>query len=532
MDWIVLVDGRECIRFGVFLERAAFRHQSSAYDLYHDRLGTVYIRNVWPREVWLAREPNYEIVSHRVRVSIGRLFWLTAHSQADRLNTLTIRNMDLSLILQGIAVFFLLLCSAYFSSSETAMMKLNPYRLKHMVLEGHRGARKANRMLRKTDRLLSVILIGNNLVNICAAVIAANICTTLFGTLGDVISVILLTLIVLIFAEIAPKTIAARRPETIAFPSTYLLDPLQRLLAPVVSFVNYLARMLVDLFVKKVKPEPSSLSLDELRTVVQRDSDIDLKRQAMLLGILDLGKATVNNIMIPYQKVKGVDLAKSKEEIVRDIVTAQHTRLPVYHEELNGVIGVFHMKRSGELFEAGEFDQKQFESELEGPTFVPSGTALSSQLINFQQNKQRISHVVDEYGTILGIVTLEDILEEVVGEFTTDINATVTDVYPQNDGTYVINGRALLREINMSLNWDLPITGPRTMNGLILECLEAIPDGPTCVKIETEEAQFIMETILVRENVIRSLRVMHKKIDRESSEEDEETTDTEQETKA
>ncbi|MXZ44450.1 MAG: DUF21 domain-containing protein [Gammaproteobacteria bacterium] len=443
--------------------------------------------------------------------------------------------MDLTLLLQVIAVVCLLLCSAYFSSSETAMMKLNPYRLKHMVLEGHRGARKANRMLRKTDRLLSVILIGNNLVNICAAVISANICKKLFGFLGaaaaDTISIIALTIIVLIFAEIAPKTIAARRPETIAFPSTYVLDPLQRLLAPVVSLVNYLARLIVDLFVKKVKPEPSSLSLDELRTVVQRDSDIDLKRQAMLLGILDLGKATVNNIMIPYQKVKGVDLAKSKEAIVRDIVTAQHTRLPVYHEELNGVIGVFHMKRSGELFEAGEFDQEQFESELEHPTFVPSGTPLSTQLINFQQNKQRIAHVVDEYGTILGIVTLEDILEEVVGEFTTDINATVTDVYPQNDGTHVINGRALLREINVSLNWDLPLTGPRTMNGLILEHLEAIPDGPTCVKIETEEGQFIMETILVRENVIRSVRVAYEKIVRAPDEEDEETLDTEQEEK-
>ncbi|MXW07123.1 MAG: hypothetical protein F4Z87_03175, partial [Gammaproteobacteria bacterium] len=159
-------------------------------------------------------------------------------------------------------------------------------------------------------------------------------------------------------------------------------------------------------------------------------------------------------------------------------------------------------------------------------------TPLSTQLINFQQNKQRIAHVVDEYGTILGIVTLEDILEEVVGEFTTDINATVTDVYPQNDGTFVINGRALLREINISLNWDLPITGPRTMNGLILECLEAIPDGPTCVKIETEEAQFIMETILVRENVIRSVRVMHKTVDREMSEDEEQTKDSEQETKA
>lgn len=409
------------------------------------------------------------------------------------------------------------------------MMKLNPYRLKHMVLQGHRGARKANRMLRKTDRLLSVILIGNNLVNICAAVIAANICSKLFGDFGDLISVILLTLIVLIFAEIAPKTIAARRPETIAFPSTYLLDPLQRLLAPVVSFVNFLARLLVDIFVQKVKAEPSSLSLDELRSVVQRDSDIDLKRQAMLLGILDLGKATVNNIMIPYQKVTGIDLAKPEESIVRDIVTAQHTRLPVYHEELNGVIGVFHMKRSGQLFEAGNFDQKKFEDELEPPTFVPSGTPLSTQLINFQQNKQRIAHVVDEYGAILGIVTLEDILEEVVGEFTTDINANVTDVYPQTDGSYVVNGRALLRELNVNLDWDLPTTGPRTMNGLVLEYLEAIPDGPACVKIETEEAQYVMETILVRENVIKSLRVLYEKIVRQSSEDDEEASNVQQE---
>lgn len=424
---------------------------------------------------------------------------------------------------------FLLLCSAYFSSSETAMMKLNPYRLKHMVLEGHRGARKANRMLRKTDRLLSVILIGNNLVNICAAVIAANICTTLFGGLGDLISVVLLTLIVLIFAEIAPKTIAARRPETIAFPSTYLLDPLQRILAPVVSFVNFLARLLVNPFVQKVKAEPSSLSLDELRTVVQRDSDIDLKRQAMLLGILDLGKATVNNIMIPYQNVTGIDLAKSNDAIVRDIVTAQHTRLPVYHEELNGVVGVFHMKRSGQLFEAGKFDQTSFERELDPPTFVPSGTPLSTQLINFQQNKQRIAHVVDEYGAVLGIVTLEDILEEVVGEFTTDINANVTDVYPQTDGSYVVNGRALIREMNVNLGWDLPITGPRTMNGLLLEILEAIPDGQACVKIRTEHAQYIVETIKVRENVIRSLRVRREKVVAKVSDDDEESLDFEEE---
>ncbi len=424
---------------------------------------------------------------------------------------------------------FLLLCSAYFSSSETAMMKLNPYRLKHMVLEGHRGARKANRMLRKTDRLLSVILIGNNLVNICAAVIAANICTTLFGGLGDLISVVLLTLIVLIFAEIAPKTIAARRPETIAFPSTYLLDPLQRILAPVVSFVNFLARLLVNPFVQKVKAEPSSLSLDELRTVVQRDSDIDLKRQAMLLGILDLGKATVNNIMIPYQNVTGIDLAKSNDAIVRDIVTAQHTRLPVYHEELNGVVGVFHMKRSGQLFEAGKFDQASFERELDPPTFVPSGTPLSTQLINFQQNKQRIAHVVDEYGAVLGIVTLEDILEEVVGEFTTDINANVTDVYPQTDGSYVVNGRALIREMNVNLGWDLPITGPRTMNGLLLEILEAIPDGQACVKIRTEHAQYIVETIKVRENVIRSLRVRREKVVTKVSDDDEESLDFEEE---
>lgn len=409
------------------------------------------------------------------------------------------------------------------------MMKLNPYRLKHMVLQGHRGARKANRMLRKTDRLLSVILIGNNLVNICAAVIAANICTTLFGGLGDIISIFLLTLIVLIFAEVAPKTIAARRPETIAFPSTYILDPLQRILAPVVSFVNFLARLLVNPFVQKVKPEPSSLSLDELRTVVQRDSDIDLKRQAMLLGILDLGKATVNNIMVPYQNVTGIDLAKPTDAIIRDIVTAQHTRLPVYHEELNGVVGIFHMKRSGQLFETGKFDQEIFERELDPPIFVPSGTPLSTQLINFQQNKQRIAHVVDEYGAVLGIVTLEDILEEVVGEFTTDINANVTDVYPQTDGSYVVNGRALIREININLNWDLPIAGPRTMNGLLLEYLEAIPDGQTCVKIETNKARYIVETIQVRENVIRSLRVRQETIVREESEDDDATLDFDEE---
>ena len=404
-----------------------------------------------------------------------------------------------------IGTLLLIFMSAYFSSSETAMMKLNPYRLKHMVSEGHRGARKANRLLRRQDRLLGVILIGNNLVNNCAAIIAAIICSRWFGdTGGPVVGAIAITLIMLVFAEVAPKTIAAERPETIAFPSSFVLTPLEKILSPVVTMVKFCASILVNPFVKHVDAKPSSLSIDELRTVVGTESDIDNRPQEMLLGILDLGKAKVNDIMVRRTDVEGIDLEHADREIVDDLLHANHTRLPVFEGELDNVMGVLHLKRSGRLLHPDHFDVNELRDQLEEPYFTPNGTPLSTQLINFQKEKTRFAFVVDEYGTIQGIVTLEDILEEIVGEFTTDVAEGIADIYPQEDGSYVINGYVLLRDINARLSWSLPTDGPRTLNGLMLEHLEDIPDANVGLKI----GNYLCETVKVGESALPSIRVL------------------------
>lgn len=410
------------------------------------------------------------------------------------------------------ATFGLILVGAYFSSSETAMMKLNPYQLKHKVSEGHKGARKAHRLLLRQDRLLGVILIGNNLVNNAAAIIAAVVCSRWFGAAGPAIAAISFTLIMLVFAEVAPKTIAAERPETIAFPSSYVLTPLAKVLSPVVTLVNSCASILVNPFVKNTTAKSSSLSLDELRTVVGTEIDIGNRPQEMLLGILNLGKAKVADIMIRRSEVEGIDLALTHSEIVDDLLHATHTKLPVYEHTIEDVVGVLHLKRSGVVLHPDDFDVNKLRDQLEEPYFVPEGTPLSTQLINFQKKKNRFAFVVDEYGAIEGIVTLEDILEEIVGEFTTDSAADIVDIYPQDDGSYVINGYVLLRDINATLGWELPTDGPRTLNGLMLEHLEDIPDANVGLKF----GNYICETVKVGETSLPSIRVVKVELAPES----------------
>lgn len=403
------------------------------------------------------------------------------------------------------ATVVLIFISAYFSSSETAMMKLNHYRLKHMVSEGNRGARKADKLLQRQDRLLGVILIGNNLVNNFAAIISAIICIQLFGdTVGPVVGAIGITLIMLVFAEMAPKTIAAERPELIAFPSSYVLTPLEKLLSPVVSLLKFCASILINPFVKHTKAKSSSLSLDELRTVVGSEIDIGNRPQEMLLGILNLGEAKVADIMIRRSEVEGIDLALPNREIIDDLLHATHTKLPVYEGEIENVVGVLHLKRSGVVLHPDDFDIEKLRDQLEEPYFVPDGTRLSTQLINFQSKKERFAFVVDEYGAIEGIVTLEDILEEIVGDFTTDSAAELAEIYPQDDDSYVINGYVLLRDVNTRLGWDLPTDGPRTLNGLMLEHLEDIPDANVGLKI----GNYVCETVKVGENSLPSIRVL------------------------
>ncbi|MBX3706511.1 MAG: HlyC/CorC family transporter [Pseudomonadales bacterium] len=395
--------------------------------------------------------------------------------------------------------------SAYFSGSETAMMALNRFRLRHLVNAGHRGARKANRLLRRPDRLLAAILIGNNLVNFTAASLATVIGLRLFGDTGVLLAPIVLTLVFLVFAEVAPKTIAAQRPESIAFRSVYVLDPLMRLLHPAVLFINFFANgILRPLLPKEDQTAPSdSLTAEELRTVVTEGVAMPQQGQSMMLGILDLEKVTVDDIMVPRNEIVGLDIDADMDDLIRVMATSRHTRLPVYRESINNILGILHLRKVVRHLQSAELTRTDLLQLTEEPYYIPEATPLHTQLVNFQKEKKRIALVVDEYGEIRGLATLEDILEEIVGEFTTDFAASIPEIHPQPDGSYVIDGLALVRDINRALAWDLPTLGPKTLNGLVLEHLESLPENNLCLTID----DYRIETLQIKDNVIKNLKV-------------------------
>lgn len=401
-------------------------------------------------------------------------------------------------------IIVLTLVSGYFSGTETAMMALDRYRLRHLVKQKHRGARKVSRLLRRPDRLLGVILIGNNLVNALAATVAAVIGLKLFGDVGLAVAPFVFTLFFLIFAEVAPKTIAAYNPERVAFPSVFLLDPLLRISRPLVIFVNAISNVLVRPFVSDQDPNRRDrLTMEELRTVLDGGASIPEQRQSMLLGIVDLEKVTVNDIMVPRNEIVGIDIEDSIPEIMTCISSSQHTRLPVFKDNINQVIGILHLRRAVRFIQQGTFTKAELLEQTREPYFVPEATPLHTQLLNFQKEKRRIGLVVDEYGDVDGIVTLEDILEEIVGEFTTDYASNLPEIHPQEDGAYYIDGMAVVREINRALGWSLPISGPRTLNGLILEHLEFIPESNLCLKIDN----YLIETLQIKDNVVSNVRI-------------------------
>lgn len=406
----------------------------------------------------------------------------------------------------GIIVAILVVMSAYFSGSETAMMALNRYRLRHLVNEGHRGATKADRLLRRPDRLLSVILIGNNLVNFTAASLATVLGIRLMGDAGVVIAPVLVTVLFLIFSEVAPKTLAAARPEQIAFNSAFLLDPLHKLFYPAVWFINGVSNLLVKPFLPRQHEEApalDSLTPAELRTVVHEGTLLPEKRQNMVLSILDLENVTVDDIMVPRTEIVGIDVDADMNDILSQLATSQHTRLPVYQNDIDNMLGVLHLRRLARYLPSSALTKADLLQLTEEPYYVPEATPLHTQLINFQKEKKRIALVVNEYGDVRGIVTLEDILEEIVGEFTTDFAAKVPEIHPQDDGSYVIDGLALLRDINRALDWALPTHGPKTLNGLVLEHLETLPESNLCLRI----GNYLIETLQIKDNVIRSLKI-------------------------
>ncbi|MCL7462454.1 HlyC/CorC family transporter [Pseudomonas sp. NW5] len=401
-------------------------------------------------------------------------------------------------------LIFLILCSAFFSSSETGMLSLNRYRLRHLEREGHKGAQRASNLLARPDRLLGTILVGNNVVNILAASIATVLAVDIWGEAGIAISTVLLTIVVLIFGEITPKTLAALRPETIAFPASSVLSLLMRLLYPVVWITSAISNLLLRLLgVDPAHKPQDSLSTEELRSVVRESGHaLPANRKNMLLGILDLEKVTVNDIMIPRNEVIGIDLDSDLEQITEQLRTTTFTRLPVYRHDLNQIEGVVHMRQIARLLTHNTLSKDSLLAACSSPYFVPESTPLSTQLINFQNEKCRLGIVVDEYGEVIGLVTLEDILEEIVGEFTSPASQRTPDIQAQPDGSYLIEGSVNIRDVNKSLGWELPWEGPKTLNGLITEALEQIPDSGVCLQI----GDYRLEIIQATENRVKSLR--------------------------
>jgi Mg2+/Co2+ transporter CorB len=403
------------------------------------------------------------------------------------------------------ALFFFILLSAFFSSSETGLMTLNRYRLRHLADQGHPGARRAERLLKRPDRLIGLILLGNNFVNILASMLATLIALRVMGEAGIAIAAGLLTLVVLIFAEVAPKTLAALHPERIAFPAAFVYTPLLKVLYPLVWLVNGMANSLLKrLGVSSMEGGTTALSHEELRTVViEAGAMIPARHQEMLLNLMDLEKVTVEDIMVPRNEITGIDIDDEWEAIIKQLADSQYTRLPLYRENIDQVIGILHMRDVLPLLKHDELDRVALRRIAREPYFIPETTSLNRQLLNFQREKRRIGYAVDEYGDIQGLVTVEDILEEIVGEFTTDPAAHFDDIIPQPDGTWLVDGSINIRTLNQALHMQLATDGPKTLNGLITEYLEMIPDTDTSLLLDRHPVDIVQ----IKENMVKTARI-------------------------
>ncbi|ENX6581408.1 HlyC/CorC family transporter [Enterobacter hormaechei] len=415
-----------------------------------------------------------------------------------------------------VILVIMVVISAYFSGSETGMMTLNRYRLRHRAKQGNRAARRVEKLLRKPDRLISLVLIGNNLVNILASALGTIVGMRLYGNAGVAIATGVLTFVVLVFAEVLPKTIAALYPEKVAYPSSFLLAPLLILMMPLVWLLNMVTRVLMRMVgIKADVTISSALSKDELRTIVNESrSQISRRNQDMLLSVLDLEKVSVDDIMVPRNEIVGIDINDDWKAIVRQLTHSPHGRIVLYRDSLDDAISMLRVREAYRLMtEKNEFTKEVMLRAADEIYYVPEGTPLSTQLAKFQRNKKKVGLVVDEYGDIQGLVTVEDILEEIVGDFTTSMSPSLAEeVTPQNDGSVLIDGSANIREINKAFNWHLPEDEARTMNGMILEALEEIPATGTRVRIE----QYDIDILDVQDNMIKQVKVLPVKPLRES----------------
>ena len=407
----------------------------------------------------------------------------------------------------------LLIVSAFFSGSETGMMSLNRYRLRHQRKKSA-GARRAAKLLAVPDRLIGLILIGNNAVNILAAIVANMLAIIYVGeAAAPWVATASLTIAVLVFSEVTPKTIAAQNPEWFAFKASHILKPLLKLLWPLVWMVNKLTNGLIILL--GFDPSASrddGLDTEELRSVVDISGHkISDSHQGMLKGILDLENVTVEDIMIPRNEILGLDIEEDIETLMEKMLKTEYTRLPLFDGDINNIIGIFHMRKANHLVRLEQVTHNAIKRFSDEPYFIPESTTLTNQLLNFKKTRHRLAMVVDEYGEVMGLVTLEDILEEIVGDFTTNTADEIEEVVAQKNGSYLIDGAATIREINKATEWSMPTDGPKTLNGLALEQLESIPDGNVSFMVNN----YRCETIELNGKMIKKICVtsLHREKD-------------------
>jgi len=403
------------------------------------------------------------------------------------------------------ALTCLILLSAFFSGAEIALMTINRYRLRHLADSGHRGARVAAKLLERPDRLLGVILVGNNFANIAASSVATLLALELYGEHAVAIAAFLLTFVVLVFAEVAPKTYAALQPERMAYPAAFVLRPLLLALYPIVWLVNAMGNLLLRLLgVSVLAKTPTEVTAEELKALV-READVLLPKshQEMLLAILELEKLRVDDVMVPRNKIVGIDLDAEWDEIVSTLTSIRFTRIPAYRRSLDNIVGVLHVRRVLNLVREERLNIESLTEALIEPYFIPSGTPLNTQLLNFQKVKRRIGLVVDEYGDIQGLVTLDEILEEIVGDFTARAIGQRDDVQPQPDGSYLVRGTIGLRDLNRTLGWNLPLEESRTLNGWITEYLEDLPEPGTSLMLHG----YVVEILRTRGTSVEVARI-------------------------
>lgn len=405
----------------------------------------------------------------------------------------------------------LILCGAFFSGAEIGIMSLNRYRLRHLVKKKHKKALRVSELLAHPDRVLSVILIGNTAANIIASTIATLIGQRLYGDMGVLIATGLVTLFVLVFSEMTPKTFAALHPQSVAFACAAPLKILQTIFAPLVYLISWIANGVLHLFGISIgNAQRDILTGEELRSVLHEAGGLlPVEHKSMLISLLDLEQACVEDIMIPRAEVIGIDLGQPWQEILEHLEMAQHTRLPLYRGTIDNLVGMIHLRSVLNLVLEEQLDMDNLLKIAEAPYYIPEGTLLNVQILNFQKMKRRSCFVVDEYGELQGLVTMEDILEEIVGEFTTDMADLSQDVSQQADGSVMVDASITLRNLNRMLHWHLPSLGPRTLSGVIIEYLGYIPPADSCLAIENYQ----IEILKVADNMIKSVRIVksHKR---------------------